>query len=80
MKLCSNNMKSGAQKPELYRLIQHLADVLASQKKCAMDRQATENAAAIKAFAQNHVFALTEEVSGVKTAHAQNLHAWNTEV
>lgn len=54
-------------------LKQQLADVLAAQEKGAIGRRAMEDSVVAKESAEVQVGALTEELSEVKTTHAQDL-------
>lgn len=50
------------------------------KKKGVVARQAAEDAVVAKDVVQKHVLALTAELSGVMTAHAQESHAREAEV
>lgn len=54
-------------------MTQKMADVRAVQGKGAMDKQATEDAVAAMKVAKRRVRALTEELSVLRTTHAQAL-------
>lgn len=60
---------------EVKRFTQQLAEVCIGQGKGSVNKQLTECAIAAKEVAEKMIVAVTEELLGVKTTHAREMHA-----
>lgn len=80
LKLCSDKKKVGVLESEVKRLTQQQTEVCGAQKNGAVDNHDTEDAFAAKDAAEKHVVVLTEELPGVSTTHAQEVHTRDAEV